>query len=81
MMAVIPAVAASWTESLKGKKASEAMTAFLACEPAFLMAISVASTRLIWPAPMPTVAPSLTMMTALDLTCLTMVMANKRSLI
>ena len=42
--------------SAKGKNASEAMTAPIARPPALCPAIITESTRLIWPAPTPTVA-------------------------
>ena len=68
MTAVEPASAAAISPSAKGKKASEATTeplandsakpAAAAASPALRAAIMAESTRLIWPAPMPTVAPS-----------------------
>ena len=69
MTAVAPAAAAARRPSAKGKNASYATTepfAGLAARPAALPASSAfhaamreESTRLIWPAPMPTVAPPL----------------------
>ena len=67
--AVAPASAAASSPSAKGKKASDATTeplvrgslrpAALAAYCAFKAAIRALSTRLIWPAPIPTVAASL----------------------
>ena len=67
--AVAPASAAACESVGEGKKASEAATepcvsglgepAALAASAAFQAAMRAESTRLIWPAPMPTVAPSL----------------------
>ena len=66
--AVAPAAAAARSPSAKGKNASDATTQPSARErsspaaadasAAFCAAILDESTRLIWPAPMPTVAPS-----------------------
>jgi hypothetical protein len=77
MTAVAPASAAAMSPSAKGKKASEATTdprvsgslAPMACaaSAAFSAAMRAESTRLVWPAPMPTVAPS---RKCFDLTCL-----------
>ena len=65
--AVAPASAAASSPSAKGKKASDATTepmasdsdrpAALAASAAFHAAMREESTRLIWPAPTPTVAP------------------------
>ena len=68
--AVAPALAASSTPSGNGKKASEATTLPASEDCAFITAIFTESTRLIWPAPTPSVAPSLAKTMALDLTCL-----------
>ena len=68
--AVAPASAAASRPSAKGKKASEATTEPLGQRlgqagglrpprPPSSAAMRAESTRLIWPAPMPTVAPSL----------------------
>gem|GEM_PF-6862414 len=54
MMAVIPEAAAASTLSLKGKKASEAMTQPWMGFLAFMTPILAESTRLICPAPTPT---------------------------
>ena len=64
-----------------GKNASEATTQgrLPAFAPARRTARSTASTRLVWPMPMPTVAPSRASTMALDLTCLTTVQAKRRS--
>ena len=59
--AAIPAAAALSMPSRNGKKASEAMTAPAIGRPAssaFQRPILAESTRLIWPAPTPTVRPS-----------------------
>ncbi|GJD73999.1 hypothetical protein CFIICLFH_2232 [Methylobacterium goesingense] len=78
--AVAPASAAAISPSAKGKNASEATTepfARLSATPrrrapsaAFQAAMREESTRDIWPAPMPTVAPSRAYTMAFDLTCL-----------
>ena len=54
MIAVTPALAASSTPSLKGKNASYAITQPWVGSLAFMVAIFAESTRLIWPAPIPT---------------------------
>jgi hypothetical protein len=59
MTASMPASARVSTPSAKGKKASLAAVAPCALLSAFLTAMPEESTRLIWPAPTPTVAPSL----------------------
>ena len=59
MTAATPAAAAVSIESGNGKKASEASTEPPTRSPAFLMAISTESTRLIWPAPAPSSMRSL----------------------
>ena len=84
-----PASAAASRPSANGKKASEATTeplargsvspAALAASCDFQAAMRVLSTRLICPAPMPTVAPSLAYTTAFELTCLAILKANFRS--
>lgn len=79
IMAVIPAAERVSTESLKGKNASEAATAFWQVSPACSMAISTDLILLICPAPIPIVTPSLARTMALDLTCLQMMFANCRS--
>src|SRR6266568_5189755 len=71
MMAPTPARAASSTPSAKGKKASEANTApagSCPCWRALCTARNEASTRDIWPAPMPIAASSRTRRMAFDLT-------------
>ena len=50
-----------------------------AASPAFQAAMREESTRLIWPAPMPTVAPSLAYTMAFDFTCLATRKAKRRS--
>src|SRR2546429_596424 len=67
--AVAPALAASSTPSGKGKNASEATTLPVSGVCAFITAIFTESTRLICPAPTPSVAPSLANTMALDFTC------------
>ena len=67
--AVAPAATAASSPSAKGKKASEATTLPSVSRPArpaawaasslFQAAMRAESTRLSWPAPMPTVAPPL----------------------
>ena len=74
-----PAAAANSIESGNGKKASEARTDPRARSPAFLMAISTLSTRLICPAPAPTSARSRHNTMALDFTYRTTDQANRRS--
>ena len=81
MTAVMPASARASTPSAKGKKASLAATAPRALSPAFFTAISEESTRLIWPAPIPTVAPSLARTMALLLTTRATRQAKRRSAI
>ena len=78
---LMPASASASTPSAKGKKASLAATAPCALPPAFFTAISEESTRLIWPAPTPTVAPSLARTMALLLTTRATRQAKSRSLI
>ena len=58
-----------------------AMPALAAASAAFCAAMRTLSTRLIWPAPMPTVAPPRAKTIAFDLTCFATVSANKRSAI
>src|SRR6266704_2822148 len=66
--AVAPALAASSTPSGNGKKASEATTVPTSEDCAFMTAIFTESTRLICPAPTPSVAPSFANTIALELT-------------
>ncbi len=70
MTAVMPAWAAASMPSRNGKKASEAMTHPFSVEPAFRVASFTESTRLICPAPIPTVRSRRANTMALDLTCL-----------
>src|ERR1700689_4367980 len=82
MIAVTPASAAWSTPSRKGKYASEPMTAPCVSRPAWAAlctARNAASTRDIWPAPMPIVAPDLAITIALDLALATARHANDRS--
>ena len=58
-----------------------ASPALAAASAAFWAAMRTLSTRLIWPAPMPTVAPPRAKTIAFDLTCLATVSANSRSAI
>src|SRR5882672_7406843 len=67
--AVAPALAASSTPSGNGKNASEATTLPASGDCAFITAIFTESTRLICPAPTPSVAPSFANTIALDFTC------------
>src|SRR6266481_1943807 len=67
--AVAPALAASSTPSGNGKKASEATTLPASGDCAFITASFTESTRLICPAPTPSVAPSFAKTIALDFTC------------
>src|SRR6267142_5002237 len=67
--AVAPALAASSTPSGNGKNASEATTHPASGDCAFMTAILTESTRLICPAPTPSVAPSFAKTIALDFTC------------
>ena len=55
--------------------------AFAAVSAALWAAMRTLSTRLIWPAPMPTVAPPRANTIAFDLTCFATVSANRRSAI
>ena len=75
----MPALARASTPSAKGKKASLAATDPRALSPAFFTAISEESTRLIWPAPTPTVAPSLARTMALLFTTRATRQAKSRS--
>src|SRR5919112_357364 len=77
--AFTPASASDSSPSANGKKASLAATAPIALSPAFLTARCAASTRLVWPAPMPTVASSFASTMALLLTLLTTFQAKRRS--
>ena len=58
-----------------------ARPALAAVSAAFWAAMRTLSTRLIWPAPMPTVAPPRAKTIAFDLTCFATVSANSRSAI
>src|SRR5258708_1948324 len=87
--AVAPASIATRRPSANGKKASDATTAplvsgsdapaCLAVSAALWAAMRAASTRLIWPAPIPTVAPCLAYTMVFDLTCLATRNANAKS--
>src|SRR5437660_8485215 len=70
MIAVDPALAISSTPSGNGKNASDAATVPLSGSCAFIAPILHESTRLICPAPTPTVWPSRTYKIAFDFTCL-----------
>ena len=63
------------------KNASDARTLPMARSPAFRIAMSTESTRLIWPAPTPTSDKCFARTMALDLTCLTARHANARFVI
>src|SRR5467141_2002002 len=81
--AFAPARATTSTPSRNGKKASEATTepaseSFAAC--AFISARRELSTRLIWPAPTPSVMPSRQKTMAFDFTNFATRQANSRSL-
>src|SRR5437879_1848935 len=81
-MAPTPARAASSTPSANGKNASEANTApagSCPCWRALWIARNEASTRDIWPAPIPTAAWSRASTMAFDLTTPTAAHANRRS--
>src|SRR6267142_356122 len=67
--AVAPALAASSTPSGNGKNASEATALPVSGDCAFITASFTESTRLICPAPTPSVAPSFAKTMALDFTC------------
>src|SRR4029453_14156509 len=74
MAQVAPASAAAINPSGNGKKASLATALPLSESPAsfaFQTAIREASTRDIWPAPIPSVRSALAYTMAFDLTCLT----------
>src|SRR5713101_8415488 len=75
--AVAPAFAASSTPSGNGKNASEATTLPASGVCAFITAIFTESTRLICPAPTPSVAPSFANTMAFDFTCLHTFHANR----
>src|SRR5882762_3964996 len=87
--AVAPASITTNSPSANGKNASDATTdplvigkgsfASSAASCALRAAMRAESTRLIWPAPMPTVARSLAYTMVLDLTCLATRNANLRS--
>src|SRR5262249_11247167 len=80
--ALAPARATTSSPSRNGKKASEATTDPARDNPASFAlnsATRAASTRLIWPAPIPSVRPSLQKTIALDLTYLATRHANSRS--
>src|ERR671916_208934 len=79
MTASTPAPASASTPSAKGKNASLAATAPRTPFPAFFTAVSEESTRLICPAPTPTVAPSLTSTMALLFTVRATRQAKRRS--
>ena len=74
-----PASAATSSASGKGKKASEATAQPASGKRARLTARLAESTRLIWPAPTPTVIRSLTRMMAFDLVCFATRQAKSRS--
>ena len=74
MQQLAPASIAACRPSANGNMASEAIALPLRsrpASPAFQTAIFAASTRLIWPAPMPSVRSPTANTMALDLTCLT----------
>ena len=77
MTARMPAFAASSTLSRKGKKASEAIAAPCAVSPAFFAAICTESTRLIWPAPIPTVRSAVAKTIAFERTWRTIAQAKR----
>src|SRR2546422_3938390 len=82
MIALTPARAASSTPSANGKNASEANTAPLGscpCWRAVWIARNEASTRDVWPAPIPIAASSRARRIAFDLTAPTAPQANRRS--
>ena len=82
MKASTPASSASRGPSGKGKNASEASEAPSSewpCSCAFSIAIRTASTRLIWPAPIPIVCRSLAITIAFEATCLQTPPAKSRS--
>ena len=84
MMAFAPASASTSTPSRNGKKASDATTDPAIVRPAFsalMRAMRVESTRLICPAPTPTVAPSRQYTMALDFTYIATRHAKVRSAI
>ena len=81
MIAVTPASAAASTASRIGKKASDASTLPLTLSPAFHTASTLASTLLIWPAPMPTVCLPRARTMAFERTCLTARHANRSDVI
>src|SRR5919108_3435289 len=70
MMAVIPAWAAASIPSRNGKKASDAITEPFEGNTDLVVARRTESTRLICPAPIPTVCPGRANTIAFDLTCL-----------
>src|SRR4051812_45394493 len=78
-IAVTPASIASCGPSGNGKNASDAMTAPVRSVRAFSIAIRTASTRLIWPAPTPSVAPSRASTIAFERTWAHTRQANSRS--
>src|SRR6185295_11515013 len=80
--AAAPASAMRSSPSRNGKNASDATTEPASDRFAFfalIAAMRAESTRLIWPAPMPSVCPRLQNTMALDLTYLTTRQANNRS--
>jgi hypothetical protein len=79
MAAVAPAAAAASRPSRKGKNASDATTVPFVGRWAFITAILAESTRLICPAPTPTVRSLRTYTMALDLTCLQTFQPNSRA--
>ncbi len=79
MIAVTPASAAAVTQSSKGKKASDAMTAPFISERHLLIPFSTAQIRLVCPGPMAMVMPSFTKTMPLDLVCFTTFMAISKS--
>ena len=75
MAAVAPASAAAIKPSANGKNASLHTTEFCSgnfASPAFQTAMRLESTRLICPAPMPSVRPAPQYTMAFDFTCFTM---------
>jgi len=75
--AVTPALAHTSSESGNGMNASLAQTAHFAFSPAFSTAILALSTRLIWPAPTPTLTKSFASRIALLFTLLATFQAKR----
>ena len=79
MIAVTPASIATCGPSGNGKYASEDIAAPSSGDWAFSIARRTESTRLIWPAPTPTVASSRESTIAFERTCLHTFQANRSS--